>query len=134
VNDFKVITMQAIIKLIIFFTFVSCNAQNGTYYITDAGTKCDGKTNNTEAINKTIRRCNRNDSGALIASPGEFISLNIQILSNENLEIILGEVINGSLDTADYRIEGRKHELVFAEDVQSLLSDNPINKGSLINI
>jgi polygalacturonase len=112
--------MKTLFKLFVLFLFFSCSNPKGIYYITDFGAKGDGKTNNTEAINKTIRTCNKNGGGTVMVTPGEFISGSIQLLSNVNLEIMSGAVIKGSLDTADYRVEGWKHGLVFAQDAQNI--------------
>jgi polygalacturonase len=87
--------MRTILILFSFCLFAACNNKNGTYYITGFGVKGDGKTNNTEAINKTIQTCNANGGGTVIVTPGEFVSDSIRILSNVNLELMPGAIIKG---------------------------------------
>jgi polygalacturonase len=99
--------MKTLFKLFVLFLFFSCSCPKGTYYITDFGAKGDGKTNNTDAINKAIKTCSKNGGGTVMVPPGEYVSGSIQLLSNLNLELMSGAVIKGSLDTADYRVEGR---------------------------
>lgn len=72
------------------------------YNIINFGAKPDGKTINTQAINKAIQTCNANGGGMVEIPQGKFISGTIILLSNVELHLDPGAVLMGSKDTSDY--------------------------------
>ena len=52
--------------------------------------------------------------GRVVIPPGEFVTGTIVLRSNVHLYLAQGAKPRGSLDTADYRIDGQKHGMVYA--------------------
>ncbi|MGN6369718.1 MAG: glycoside hydrolase family 28 protein [Phycisphaerae bacterium] len=82
-----------------------------TKAITEFGATGDGKTMNTEAIQKGIDELAGNGGGTLTVPEGTFLTGAIFLKPGVNLEIEKGGVLKGSTDTKDYptmktRIEG----------------------------
>jgi hypothetical protein len=62
----------------------------------------DGKTKNTEAINKAIRACAQRGGGTVVVPPGDYLSGPIWLASNITLRLEQGTVLRGSPDLNDY--------------------------------
>ncbi|HOV22224.1 MAG TPA: glycosyl hydrolase family 28 protein [bacterium] len=75
----------------------------GIYKIEDFDIKGDGKTINTEAIQKAIDTCNENGGGKIIFSSGIFKTGTIELKSNVQLHLERGCKIIGSENPDDYR-------------------------------
>jgi hypothetical protein len=124
---------------ILFFSMAAgCTLKNHSpYNILDFGAKADGKTVNTSAIQKAINLCNQNRGGTVIIPAGKFITGSIRLLSNVNLYLEPGSILTGSPDTADYRLEGIRHGMIFAYKARniSISGEGEINgQGSLFHI
>lgn len=91
-------------KLISFFiaviTFLSLNAQQ--YNIIEFGGIADGKTINTEAIQKAIDKCFASGGGMVYVPAGTFMTGTIYLKSNVNLHLESGAVLKGSNNMNDY--------------------------------
>jgi len=79
----------------------SLNANAASINIMQFGAKADGKTVNTEAIQKAIDQCAK-ISGTVIIPQGKFVSGTIYLKSNVTLYLEKGAMLLGSLDPADY--------------------------------
>jgi polygalacturonase len=80
------------------------------FLITDYGSKSDGKTLNTIAIQKTIDAAFQNKGGRVIFPKGTFLSGSIILKSNVTLYFEEGSVLLGSTNPKDYSniaFEGR---------------------------
>ncbi len=75
----------------------------GTYYVNDFGAVGDGKTLNTEAIQKTINACAENGGGTVTFKPGEYLTGSIFIKSNIKFEVPKSVKILGSENIKDYK-------------------------------
>jgi polygalacturonase len=121
-----------------FFLIISCTSKNQSpYNIVDFGARADGKTLNTSAIQKAINICHQNGGGTVIIPAGQFITGAIRLLSNVNLYLDPGARLIGSADTADYRLEGDRHGMIFACQARniSISGEGEINgQGSLFHI
>lgn len=112
------------IKLKLFFTAllvsrflfgITCQAQKATqsqkeFLITDYGSKADGKTLNTAAIQKAIDAAFKNKGGRVVFPKGIFLSGSIILKSNVTLYFEEGSVLLGSTNPKDYfnmAFEGR---------------------------
>src|SRR5690606_27031754 len=72
------------------------------YNIVRFGAVNDGKTVNTDAINKAISVCAANGGGRVVIPAGAFVSGTITLLSNVELHLQMGAVLLASTDRADF--------------------------------
>jgi len=105
---------RAIIFLLWIPVVLGCKQLDHDYVITSFGAEHDGKTVNTSSIQQAIDACYQNGGGKVIIPPGEFITGTIVLKSNVNLYLEQGASLIGSPDTADYRIGGYLHGLIYA--------------------
>lgn len=124
--------------LLFFSLIIGCTSKNySPYKITDFGARADGKTLNTRVIQKAIDVCSQNGGGTVIIPAGDFITGAIQLFSNVNLHLEPGARLIGSPDTADYRIDGDSHGMIYAYRARniSITGEGEINgQGSLFHI
>jgi len=106
--------MRVLIYILCIPFFLSCNQPTSDYIITSFGAKDDGKTVNTSSIQQAIDECNLNGGGKVVIPPGVFVTGTIVLKSNVNLYLEQGAILMGSPDTADYRIAGYQHGLIYA--------------------
>ena len=100
--------------LIVTPVLMGCNRQIHDFNITSFGAKADGTTVNTIYIQQAIDACYQNGGGRVVIPPGQFVSGTIILKSNVNLYLEQGARLIGSLDTADYWIDGQKHGIIYA--------------------
>nr|WP_315251119.1 glycosyl hydrolase family 28 protein [uncultured Flavobacterium sp.] len=86
---------------------IKCQAQKGTqsqkeFLITDYGSKADGKTLNTVAIQKAIDAAFKNKGGRVVFPKGIFLSGSIILKSNVTLYFQEESVLLGSTNPKDY--------------------------------
>ncbi|PXY42172.1 glycoside hydrolase [Flavobacterium cheongpyeongense] len=99
----------------LFASGCSCKAQNRTqsqkeFLITNYGSKADGKTLNTIAIQKAIDAAFNNKGGRVVFPKGTFLSGSIILKSNVSLYFEEGATLLGSTNPKDYpnmTFEGR---------------------------
>src|SRR4030042_764495 len=129
---------EYLIVISFIFVMVGCTLKNQSpYNIVDFGAKADGKTVNSSAIQKAINVCNQNGGGTVIIPAGKFITGSIRMLSNVNLYLEPGAILTGSPDTDDYRLEGKRHGMIFAYRARNITisGEGEINgQGSLFHI
>jgi polygalacturonase len=106
--------------LVALVVFSACQHDAYEYTISSFGAKDDGKTVNTSAIQKAIDACHEAGGGKVVIPPGEFVSGTIILKSGVNLYLEQGARLMGSLDTADYRIGGRRHGLIYAYQAKGI--------------
>ncbi|MEJ4088704.1 glycoside hydrolase family 28 protein [Galbibacter orientalis] len=73
------------------------------YFVNDFGGIGDGKTINTEAIQKAIDKCAENGGGTIAFKPGTYLSGSIFIKKNIHFKIGKNVTILGSQDINDYK-------------------------------
>lgn len=93
-----------LILLVIFLT-QGCNEKSGDFIITDFGAVGDGKTLNTNAIQKAIDKASIT-GGTVVVPPGKFLTGSIFIKSHITFYIQGGSELLGSPDLKDYQING----------------------------
>lgn len=72
------------------------------YLVTKYGAVGDGKTLNTEAINKAIAECNKKGGGRVVVPKGEWLTGAIHLKSNVNLHVQKDATIKFSTNANDY--------------------------------
>ena len=103
------------------------------YYIKDYGAVGDGKTMNTDAIQRTIDECFKNGGGTVCLSDGVYMTGSITLKSNICLHIEANSTLLGSPHRSDYPEKtGLKHvisenlprkrnaSLIFAEECENI--------------
>ncbi|GAA4281311.1 glycoside hydrolase family 28 protein [Gaetbulibacter aestuarii] len=73
-----------------------------TFYVNDFGAVNDGKTLNTEAIQKTIDACYKSGGGIVTFKPGDYLTGSVFIKENIRFIVPKGVVLKGSEDINDY--------------------------------
>lgn len=107
------------IRIILFLGFITgilvmaCTRQDPSYRITAYGARDDGITVNTAAIQAAINACHDAGGGRVVVPAGEFVTGSIEMKSHVNLHLEQGAMLLGSLDTADYRLHGRRRGMIF---------------------
>ncbi|MFH1615110.1 MAG: glycoside hydrolase family 28 protein [Planctomycetota bacterium] len=86
------------------------NLAQNIFCISDFGAVGDGQTNNTKAINETIRACSESGGGTVWVPAGKFLTGPIQLKSNITLHIDAGARILASTNPDDYPIIERRFE------------------------
>lgn len=79
------------------------NFKDNTYFVNDFGAVSDGRTLNTEAIQKTIDACAEKGGGTVTFKPGTYLTGSVFI--KENIQFIVPKdvVIKGSENIKDYK-------------------------------
>lgn len=75
-----------------------------TYNIVDFGASADGKTVNTESIQKAIDTCAENGGGTVTFPAGTFVSGTLFLKSYVSLHLDTGAVLRGSTETDHYPV------------------------------
>ncbi len=104
---------------------------SGTWDVYAQGAKGDGKTKDTEAIQKAIDICHSAGGGRVYLHNGKFLSGTIYLKSNVTLHIESGAMLLGSAQVDDYPITSSKYPsysgdfvtnkmLIYAEDAHNI--------------
>ena len=92
-----------------------CNTSNRSEFnILNYGAKAGQLS--TKAIQAAIDECTANGGGMVYVPAGEFISGTIFLKSNVHLYLEQGAVIKGSDNLDDYKVDGKRYGLMFAEN------------------
>ena len=103
-----------------------------SYSVAEFGAKADGKTKDTQSIQKAIETCGRNGGGTVYFPPGTYIAGSLHLGNRVALYLDHGAIIRASADDNDfdpYEELGFKndadretsffhHSLIWAEDVE----------------
>ena len=84
------------------FIGTSVPAQTKIYNITNYGAVADGKTNNTNVIQRAIDEASANGGGRVLIPPGKFVTGVITLISNVELHLDERAFLLGSTLRADY--------------------------------
>jgi polygalacturonase len=113
--------IKKIFILLIAIAFISVPLlKAGTYDIKSFGAVGDGKTINTQAIQKAIDKCRDNGGGTVLVPQGTFISGTIQLFSNIDLHIERGAIFKGSDKVSDYYLNNKKVGLIYTENSENI--------------
>jgi hypothetical protein len=96
--------------------------------ILDYGARPDGKTKNTEAIQRAIEAAFRNGGGLVYVPPGVFLTGGIVLRSGVTLHLEAGAILRASTDFGDYTAQpgppwegdANGHHLIFARDAANV--------------
>jgi polygalacturonase len=72
------------------------------YNVKDFGAKGNGKSDNTEAINRAIAHCNEQGGGVVVVPAGRYLSGTIHLKSNVELRLEKDAVLLGIADPKQY--------------------------------
>jgi polygalacturonase len=98
------------------------------YDVRQYGAKGDGRSKNTEAIQRAVDECTSAGGGTVYLSPGVYLSGTVVLKENVTLRLESGATLLGSTDLADYRTQpgpppkgdaNGKH-LLFARDAANV--------------
>jgi polygalacturonase len=101
--------------------------------VTEHGAVPDGRTLNTEAIQKLIDKCGEAGGGTLIFPPGRYLTGGLVLRSNITLHLENGATLLGSTNLADYTLYNPS-PVRFAEDQEGLRALLFAHKASNIRI
>lgn len=100
-------TKPRILFLLIYLLFsITCYAKPGctVYNVTKFGAVGDGKTLNTNAIQKTIDACSRQGGGVVLIPDGIFVSGTILLKNDVTLKLDDKTTLLGSTNIEDYKV------------------------------
>ena len=80
----------------------SAERSSSVFDVRNYGAVGDGKTLDTQAINKAIQACNQAGGGTVLFTPGEYVTGTFIMLSHVTLNLDAGAVILGSTNLDDY--------------------------------
>lgn len=106
------------------FVFVSLGVfvfSQKTYNVVDFGAKGDGKTVNTQSIQKAIDQCNKEGGGTVFFPNGTFMSATIFIKSNVSLYLNDGAVLKGVADMKAYQqVYRNNYAFIYSEGQENI--------------
>jgi polygalacturonase len=113
---------KLVILVIISLVGFKSQAQSQNVSISQYGAVGDGKTLNTEAIQKAIDVQFEAGGGTVLVPPGVFKTGTIYLKSNINLHLTNGAVLLGSEKLSDYGIysNGNQLGMIFAQDAENI--------------
>jgi hypothetical protein len=94
--------------------------QAAPYNIRDFGAQGDGKTLNTQAIQKAIDSCRSSGGGTVLIPAGSYLTGTLQLYSNIDLHLEQGAVLKGSPKVADSYLNGQKVGLIYTENAENV--------------
>ncbi len=80
----------------------SLSGKPSYYNIRDYGAISDGKTINTQAIQKALDDCNKNGGGTIYIPPGDYVTGTLVLRSHTTLHLDKGATLLGSSNLSDY--------------------------------
>ncbi len=83
-------------------TVTSLFGKPSYYNIRDYGAKSDGKTINTQAIQKALDNCHKNGGGTVYIPPGDYVTGTLVLRSHTTLHLDKGATLLGSSNLSDY--------------------------------
>ncbi len=87
----------------------------------DFGAVGDGNFNNTKALQAAIAQASAQPQGAVIKVPaGQYVIGATELKSKVDLQLEPGAVLLGSVDIADYYIDGKLKALLYANEVSEI--------------
>ncbi len=93
-----------------------------TFDIQNYGAIGDGKTLNTEAVQKAVDACSANRGGKVIVPTGIFIIGTVNLKSNVHLYLESGAILRGSSNLNDYTPYNEVHYgMLYAENAENII-------------
>ncbi len=112
----------------IFFSAALFFAGAQTFDITKYGAVGNGKTLNTEAVQKAVDACNENGGGMVMIPTGTFLIGTVYLKSNVHLYLEIGAVLRGSANLNDYvPVNGVHYGMLYAENAENITVDGKGN-------
>ena len=110
------------LKIFVFLLSLLCFLQVSAedYKASMFGIKSNGTTLNTTAIQKAIDFIHEKGGGRLVFYVGRYLTGNIQLKSNVNIQLEEGAILVGSTNIYDYNINTPYSSLVFAYQAENI--------------
>jgi polygalacturonase len=117
---------QLLITILFSVAFFIAEAQ--TFDITKFGAVGDGKTLNSEALQKAVDACNVNGGGMVLVPTGVFIIGTVYLKSNVHLYLESGAILRGSANLNDFAPYNKVHlGMLYAENAENITISGPGN-------
>jgi polygalacturonase len=108
-------------SLLIIFLFFTAKITAQNFDITKYGAIGDGKTLNTQAVQKAIDECYKNGGGQVSIPTGVFIIGTVYLKSNIHLYLEAGAILRGSTNLNDYTPYNAVHYgMIYAENSENI--------------
>ncbi|HZL08639.1 MAG TPA: glycosyl hydrolase family 28 protein [Prolixibacteraceae bacterium] len=108
-----------IVTVLLILTVQHSNAQS--FDVLKYGAVGDGKTLNTEAVQKAVDACNQNGGGKVVVPSGVFLIGTVILKSNVHLYLETGAVLKGSPNLNDYKPYNEVHYgVLYAENAENI--------------
>ena len=108
-----------LISLALLLIMFQINAQ--TFDIKNFGAIGDGKTLNTEAVQKAVDTCNQDGGGTVVIPTGIFIIGTVYLKSNVHLLLEPGSILRGSPNLSDYAPFNAVHYgMLYAQNAENI--------------
>jgi hypothetical protein len=110
-------------SLFFFFLYLVTTSftQSTNYNIINFGAIGDGKSLNTQSIQKAIDSCAANGGGNVVIPAGEFVSGVFQLKTNVTLYLDNGAVLKASPNLDDYVLNGVRVGLIFTKNCENVM-------------
>ncbi len=101
------------------------HGQTTVYTVSVYGAVGDGRTMNTQVIQRCIDSCAARRGGTVIIPSGVFMTGTLRLRSNVHLRIESGAVLKGSEKLSDYTLDGKTVGLLYTEDADNVTITGP---------
>ena len=114
------IKLNFLLVLTVFCLFI-VQLQAETFNIINFGALGDGKTLNTQAVQKAIDACSQAGGGKVVVPNGVFIIGTVYLKSNIELNLEAGAILRGSSNLNDYAPYNEVHYgMIYAENAENI--------------
>jgi polygalacturonase len=96
--------------------------KNGIYDVKDFGAAGDGVTLDTDAIQKAVDECEKNEGGVVVLPPGNYLSGTIYLCDNLEFRILPGATLIGTKDESKFEPKENEEQMKASGDGCAILN------------